>query len=107
MPRSTEFEVFLEGRPESVIVNVDQRDYASYEGSDLYDPEGGHHATKLRYLAFSALRRSGQYSGGWKAFNEKDCIDADFSDAEVERATQRVMEAAAKEREGEQGEDPS
>jgi hypothetical protein len=69
----------------------DQRDMAVMEALELPDRAL---MLKLRALAWSALRRSGQYTGTWEQFNEKDCVEAVDPSADED------------EPEGEQGLDP-
>lgn len=51
-------------------VHVDQRDLAAVEASDYINKT----ILRLRYMAFNAMKRSGQYAGTWDRFNETDAI---------------------------------
>ncbi len=65
----------------TLTVEGDQRDLAQFEASGL--PEKVF--IRVRYIAWSALKRSKQYSGGWEQFNAEDCIEAsDVPDGDEE-----------------------
>lgn len=71
---SAVMEVFMEGLDEPLLVKIDQRDYAAWEahpdhGEDRY-------TLMLRFLAWSAGKRSGQIQVDWKTFNTRLCIQA-------------------------------
>ena len=52
-----------------LLAVVDQRDFAAFEGSDLYDEAGGRGTIRTRWLAWSALRRAKHVTATWKEFN--------------------------------------
>lgn len=80
-------------------VSTDQRDWAAMEVMDF--PRGAG-VTATRYMAYSALRRTGKYNGAWDRFNGVDCRQVDAL-AEPPAAA----ELAAEEGEEEQGADPT
>ncbi len=53
-------------------VFADQRDLAAWEASDV---QGGSH-TAVRFWAWSAMKRNGQYAGNFQKFNDKDCVQS-------------------------------
>lgn len=59
-----------------LLAIVDQRDVAAFEGSDLYDDEGGRPTVRTRWLAWSALRRAKAVTASWKDFNTELCVQA-------------------------------
>ena len=72
---------------------IDQRDHAAYEGSEVYDEAESRNATKLRFLAWNALKRVKQTAHSWPEFNTEACIScvymgssADAEDAEDEES---------------------
>jgi hypothetical protein len=76
MPKlETPLLVHLDGRPEPIRVTSDQRDLARWEASPARDETAVH--TRSRFVAWSALARSGEYTGGWKTFNERDCLEVE------------------------------
>jgi hypothetical protein len=56
----------------------DQRDYAAWEIHPLHDDDRP--VTRIRYLAFSALNRSGWTKLSWPAWNAA-CVSADAADS--------------------------
>jgi aryl carrier-like protein len=52
---------------------VDQRDAVAFERSNLYTENGIH--TRLRYMAWNAMRRTQEMKLSFDKFNEQ-CIDA-------------------------------
>ncbi len=50
-------------------VNADQRDFAGWEAAEV---DGGNH-TMIRWWAWNAMKRNGQYSHDFNRFNAKDC----------------------------------
>jgi hypothetical protein len=52
---------------------VDQRDWARLEAADIPDRA---RQTRVRFLAWSALKRGKQYTGPWDEFNDTDCVEA-------------------------------
>jgi len=54
-------------------VSYDQRDAAAFERSDYYTENGVF--TRVRYMAWKALHRTGQYKRAFQNF-ETDCVDA-------------------------------
>ncbi len=71
---TTEIECRLDGQDAHVTAVVDQRDHAAFEGSDLFENSGM--VTKIRWLAWHALKRNGQTTAGWPEFNSKLCVQA-------------------------------
>lgn len=67
--------VHLDGRPEPVKVTSDQRDLARWEAADCRDETAVH--TRSRFVAWSALARAGEYTAGWKQFNDRDCVEVE------------------------------
>lgn len=65
----------------SLTVNCDQRDLAKAEAQEV-GSDTRH--SWVRFLAWSALTRTKQYSGTWQQFNETDCVEA--SDVQEEPA---------------------
>lgn len=65
----------------TLTVTCDQRDFAKAEAQEI-DSDTKH--TWVRFLAWSALTRTKQYSGTWQEFNEVDCVEA--SDVQEEPA---------------------
>lgn len=61
-----------------VKVTADQRDYAALEAA----PDEIHVGplTRSRYLAWAALRRTGQYQDDFAKFNGADCVSVDAPD---------------------------
>lgn len=57
----------------SVKLSCDQRDFAAVEGADITRVQ---RHTWVRYMAFSAMCRTKQYSGSWEQFNAVDCVEA-------------------------------
>lgn len=55
---------------------ADQRDYAAFEASDLYDADGGRPVQKIRWLAWNALRRAKLTTAAWPKFNTELCVQA-------------------------------
>lgn len=92
----TRFEVLMDDGTDSFEVLTDQRDYAAYEGSEEYQEDGSRQATKLRYLCWSAMRRSGKTKATWQKFNEGLCIQVAL-----------LGMTGQEDREGEESEDPS
>ena len=62
-----------------LLAVVDQRDYAGWEAAGL---DGA--ITRLRWLAWSALKRSGHVTVPWSQFNKVDCVEV--TDAEPEES---------------------
>lgn len=86
MPRSqVRMMVDLDGVADPVEAVCDQRDYAALEVTDFQATE----FTRARYMAWNALRRSGQYKGDWKRFNTVDCIEV--YDRDVAEALEDVI----------------
>jgi hypothetical protein len=56
----------------TLSATVDQRDYARVEAQDLPSTS---RMTYIRFLAWSALTRTKQYTGPWAQFNETDCVE--------------------------------
>jgi hypothetical protein len=69
---TTKLEVTMEDGTE-YTVQADQRDYAGWEATEV---QGGQH-TMIRWWAWSAMKRNGQYSYGFEKFNTKDCVQVD------------------------------
>lgn len=94
MPKlETPLLVELEGRPDPVNVTSDQRDLARWEASPHRDETAPH--TRSRFVAWSALTRSGEYTGGWKQFNERDCIEVNslyVPDADAEQEDEQGLD---------------
>jgi hypothetical protein len=67
-----ELAVELEGRADEVLVVVDQRDNARWEVQPFRDDEAVF--LRLRFLAWSAMVRQGQYAATFERFNEVDCL---------------------------------
>lgn len=81
MPRGT-FRMRVErDDKDEITVICDQRDLAAAEGQGI-SPDTNH--TWLRFLAFNALRRTGQYGGTWERFNTVDCVSASAEPAAAE-----------------------
>ena len=59
---------------------VDQRDFARAEGADI--GTDGQRITWVRFITWSALSRTKQYSGTWEQFNDVDCVEALDDDQE-------------------------
>lgn len=59
---------------------ADQRDFAAVEAQEI-DPVS-QRTTWVRYVAYSALRRTKAYGGTWEQFNTLDCVEAVDGDAE-------------------------
>jgi len=91
---TTSLEVTLEDGTAFTAV-ADQRDMAAWEAHP--DNDGMRQLTVVRFLAWSAARRAGQYKGPWKAFNEQDCVQA---------IDPEVSESDESDGEGEEGLDP-
>jgi len=85
-----------------LTAKVDQRDHAAFESSDLYTSEPPVTATtKTRWLAWNALRRTGQLDMPWRAFHFDQCAGA------IVTAWPGMDEPEQTEQEGEQEPDPS
>jgi hypothetical protein len=54
-------------------VVIDQRDLAAAEADDNGSPDRIH--TRIRFLGWHAAKREERYTGTFRAFNEKDCVD--------------------------------
>lgn len=74
IPVSAELE---DGRTLTAL--VDQRDFARAEGADIGQDT---RVTWVRYIAWSALARTKQYTGTWEQFNTTDCVEAIDGDQE-------------------------
>lgn len=85
-----------------LVAHVDQRDHAAFEGTEMYtqDPPISS-ATKTRWLAWNALRRSGQIQMDWSTFNLEQCAGAIVTDWPTKGQPEQ------EESEGEESEDPS
>ncbi len=96
-------EVHLDGRDQPILVEVDQRDYAAWEAHPLADLAPP--VTKIRYLAFSAGRRSGAIGKGvsWDEFNTMMCVQALVPDSDL---PDEDADGGAEDEEGEQGLNP-
>lgn len=64
-----------------LVALIDQRDRAAYEISDLYgaDPEPSE-ITRTRWLAWNALKRTGQVLVDWTAFHLEACAGVQVTD---------------------------
>jgi hypothetical protein len=69
-------EVKLDGVEAPLYAVTDQRDHAAYEGSAAYEVAAGSGVTRVRHLAYTALKRAGQLNMGWEKFNTEKCIQA-------------------------------
>jgi hypothetical protein len=58
---------------QTLNVYADQRDAAAFERSEFYTDNGAH--TRIRFMAWNALRRTGQTKLSWPKFDDQ-CIDA-------------------------------
>ncbi len=72
MGNKVPFRVELDDGPTLEVV-VDQRDFARAEAQDI---TAAQKVTWVRFLAFCALARTGQYKRDWTRFNEVDCVEA-------------------------------
>jgi hypothetical protein len=86
-----ELAVEIEGREQEVLVVVDQRDNARWEVQPFRDDDAPF--LRIRFLAWSALTRQGQYAAPFERFNDVDCMFVGAPDDDEEP-------------EGEQGLDP-
>lgn len=64
------FTVLLEGGKEVEVLS-DQRDWVEWELQSFYNDE--RYTTRMRFLAYSAMKRTDQYKKSWQSFN-KDCL---------------------------------
>lgn len=68
-------------------VHADQRDLARWEAQPFFAE--GRRNLQIRYLAWSALFRGGDYKQPWERFNNVDCVEAvdpdDVEDGEDEQ----------------------
>ncbi len=74
---TTKLEVTMDDGTE-YTVHADQRDFAGWEATEV---QGGNH-TMIRWWAWSAMKRNGQYSYGFERFNSKDCVQVDSRNEE-------------------------
>lgn len=90
------------GDGQELVALIDQRDRAAYEISPLYgaEPEPSE-ITRTRWLAWNALKRTGQISWPWEAFNLEQCAGVQATDWPGKD------EAEQESGEGEQEPDPS
>ncbi|HET8716666.1 MAG TPA: hypothetical protein VFM50_02860 [Nocardioidaceae bacterium] len=65
-------EVELDGGRTLTAV-ADQRDFAAVEAQEIGPAQRN---TWVRFIAWSALTRSRQYTGTWETFNTVDCVQA-------------------------------
>ena len=94
-----EITCLMEGGGE-LVTNIDQRDHAAFEASDLYDVAQAGSALKQRWLAWHALLREKKIAGAeanWTKFNTELCIQAVITQ----------LPETGEESEGEQEPDPS
>lgn len=61
-----------------IMVQVDQRDLAAWEGCDVNIPDRPQLYTATRWMAWNAARRAGQIEKelSWEKFNEHRCLKA-------------------------------
>jgi hypothetical protein len=79
------FDVRLASGTDLVAI-ADQRDYARLEAAEVDQPAlaPGKSHSRARYLAWSALHRTGMYAGTWPTFNDTDAVDVQIADDESE-----------------------
>jgi len=70
--------VVLAGAAPEFIAITDQRDLAALEATEHL----GKVFTSLRFMAWNAARRAGQYGGSWDDFNLRDCVEVTDVDAD-------------------------
>lgn len=73
MPRiDTEYDVYMDDGTE-LLVRPDQRDYAAWEVQEF--AVVGRWQLQARFIAWSALRRRGDYKQPFDRFNNVDCVE--------------------------------
>lgn len=85
MSTQQRIQVVLDGRPDPVEVVADNRDYV---GWDIIAPQ--RRWPKMAdapilagtYLAWHALKRTGEYSGDFDAFRMNDCVSVELLGSE-------------------------
>lgn len=61
---------------DKIRVIADQRDLAAVEAREDVDRQ----FTRIRFIAWHAAKRAGQYTGTWERWNSTDCVEAGDED---------------------------
>lgn len=83
-PDHVEVIIDRNGTQETLLVLVDQRDLAAWEGCDVNIPDRAQVLTATRWMTWNAARRAGQFdkSVTWEKFNTDLCLKASVVNAE-------------------------
>jgi hypothetical protein len=93
MKGTTEFEVEIEGQP-TVLVVADQRDMARWDVQPFHSDDALF--LRIRFLAWSAMRRQGTYTKPFDVFNEKECLYVGAPDDDEESEDEEGLDPGRK-----------